>query len=47
MSTYKAFYWWSETDQAYVAEVPDLPGCMTDGETLPELQKNLHTVVEQ
>ena len=28
------------------AEVPALPGCMTQGETLDELRSNLHEAVE-
>ena len=27
--------YWSEADQAFLAEVPELPGCMADGETKP------------
>jgi predicted RNase H-like HicB family nuclease len=47
MSRYQALYWWSEEDRAYVAEVPDLPGCMADGETPEELRRNLRTVIRQ
>ena len=28
------------------AEVPALPGCVTQGETLPELEANLHEAIE-
>ena len=27
------FVYWSETDQAFIAEVPELPGCAADGPT--------------
>ena len=30
----------------YWAEVPAIPGCATQGETLEELEKNLHEAVE-
>lgn len=33
---YRVYLQWSEEDQAWIAEVPDLPGCVADGET-PEL----------
>ena len=45
--TYKAIYRWSEEDEAFVAEVPDLPGCMADGQTEEELRANLRTVVHE
>jgi predicted RNase H-like HicB family nuclease len=30
---YEIDLFWSEEDQAYIAEVPELPGCMADGPT--------------
>jgi predicted RNase H-like HicB family nuclease len=30
----------------YWAEVPALPGCVTQGETLAELEENLHEAIE-
>ena len=33
---YEVIIWWSKEDGCYLAEVPELPGCMADGETLQE-----------
>lgn len=30
---YEVIIYWSEPDQAFIAEVPELPGCMADGKT--------------
>lgn len=30
---YGIFIYWSDEDQVYIAEVPDLPGCITHGDT--------------
>jgi predicted RNase H-like HicB family nuclease len=30
---YEVVIYWSEEDSAFVAEVPELPGCMADGST--------------
>jgi predicted RNase H-like HicB family nuclease len=30
MSKYELILFWSEEDQAFIAEVPELPGCMAD-----------------
>ncbi len=30
---YDVNIWWNEEDRIYVAEVPDLPGCMAHGKT--------------
>lgn len=40
MSTnYEVIFWWSKDDNCYLAEVPELPGCMADGATLQEAAK--------
>ena len=33
MSKYEIIIFWSQLDQVFVAEVPELPGCMAHGET--------------
>jgi predicted RNase H-like HicB family nuclease len=40
MSKYEVIIYWSEDDSAYVAEVPELPGCMADGATYQEALAN-------
>ena len=43
---YRVDIFWSEEDQAYVVRVPELPGCVTDGETFEEAAKNAGEVIE-
>jgi predicted RNase H-like HicB family nuclease len=38
---------WSEADQAVVAEVPELPGCIADGSTYAEALANVELVIEE
>lgn len=33
MSKYEVIIYWSEEDKAYIAEVPELPGCLAHGAT--------------
>ena len=33
MEHYEIIIYWSKEDQAYIAEVPELPGCMAHGDT--------------
>ncbi len=35
-SRYEVTIFWSDDDQCFVAEVPELPGCMADGSTYQE-----------
>ena len=44
---YEIIIYWSEDDKAYIAEVPELAGCMADGETLEETLQNVQTVIEE
>jgi len=38
---YEIILYWSEDDNAIIAEVPELPGCLADGETYEEALKNV------
>ena len=33
MEKYEIIIYWSEEDQVFIAEVPELPGCMAHGDT--------------
>lgn len=44
---YEMVVYWSEDDEAYIVEVPELPGCMTDGRTYEEAIKNSLTVIRE
>lgn len=39
--------YWSKDDQAFVAEVPELPGCAADGATYQEALANVETVIRE
>lgn len=39
MYKYEVILYWSNEDNSYLAEVPELAGCMADGETMAELWK--------
>lgn len=39
--------YWSEQDQAYLVEVPELAGCMADGKSYQEAVKNAEVVIQE
>lgn len=43
---YGLIFCWSEQDQAFIVEVPELPGCMADGEAYEESLSNAKFVIE-
>jgi predicted RNase H-like HicB family nuclease len=47
MSKYEIIIYWSEEDKAYIAEVPELPGCMADGSTYQEALANAETIIDE
>jgi predicted RNase H-like HicB family nuclease len=42
---YEIIIYWSEPDQAFVAEVPELPGCGADGATYREALEQAEIVI--
>ena len=47
MIKYEVIIYWSEEDQAFIAEVPELSGCAADGETHQEALANVETVIKE
>jgi predicted RNase H-like HicB family nuclease len=47
MSKYEIIMYWSEEDQAFIAEVPELPGCMADGATYQEALANVEVIIQE
>jgi predicted RNase H-like HicB family nuclease len=44
---YEVIIYWSGEDQAFIAEVPELPGCAADGETYQEALANAEVVMKE
>ena len=47
MPKFEIILYWSEEDQAFIAEVPELPGCFADGSTYQEALKNIEIIMEE
>ncbi|MEH1838916.1 MAG: type II toxin-antitoxin system HicB family antitoxin [Nostoc sp.] len=47
MFRYEVILYWSELDQAFIAEVPELPGCAADGNTYQEALHNIEVVMQE
>jgi len=46
-SKYEIVIFWSSEDDAFVAEVPELPGCMADGKTYHEALSNAEQIIQE
>ena len=44
---YELVIYWSDDDDAFIVEVPELPGCMSDGRTYQEAVGNAEVVIEE
>jgi predicted RNase H-like HicB family nuclease len=44
---YEIIIYWSDEDQAFIAEIPELPGCMADGATYKEAVDNVEVVIQE
>ena len=44
---YEVILYWSSEDEAFIAEVPELPGCAADGATYAEVLANLEIIIDE
>ena len=47
MNKYELIVYWSEEDNAFLVEVPELPGCMADGGTYQEAVAHAERVIAE
>ena len=47
MHKYERIVFWSPEDEAWLVEVPELPGCMADGSSPTEALQNVEEVIEE
>ena len=47
MFKYEVIVYWSDEDQAFIAEVPELPGCAADGQTYQKALANVEIIIKE
>lgn len=47
MTKYEVIIYWSDEDHAFIAEVPELPGCAADGVTYQEALTNVEVIIQE
>ena len=47
MSKFEILIYWSKDDDAYIAEVPEWPGCMADGKTYQDALNSVETIIAE
>jgi len=47
MNRYEVIIYWSKEDNAFIAEVPELPGCAADGATYQEALSNVEVIIKE
>jgi len=47
MIRYELIIYWSSEDDAFIVEVPELPGCMADGATYQDALANAEQIIEE
>lgn len=47
MYKYEIIIYWSNEDGRYIAEVPELAGCMADGATMDEALRNADIIISE
>jgi predicted RNase H-like HicB family nuclease len=44
---YEVIIYWSEEDEAFIAEAPELAGCAADGATYAEALANVQVIIDE
>jgi len=44
---YELIIYWSEEDNSFIVDIPELPGCMADGKTKQEALANAEVVIQE
>ena len=44
---YEIIIYWSQEDNTFVVEVPELPGCMADGATYDDAVGNAQIIIQE
>ena len=44
---YQVVTYWSDDDHAFIAEMPELPGCMSDGNTEADARRNIQLIAQE
>lgn len=47
MSKYEIIIYWSDEDRAFIAEVPELAGCASDGKSREEALANAEIAIQE
>lgn len=47
MAKYERIIFWSEEDERWIVDVPELPGCMADGATAAEALENVEKIIDE
>ncbi|MCY4377574.1 MAG: type II toxin-antitoxin system HicB family antitoxin [Spirochaetaceae bacterium] len=47
MVKYEIIIYWSQDDEAFIAEVPELPGCAADGDTYQQALDNVQVTIRE
>lgn len=47
MTKYEIIIYWSQSDEAFIAEVPELSGCAADGKSYKEALANVEFIINE